>query len=191
MPGAPRRLRPHLRPFRRSPRRHQAYRRITWQGRKGILTYGAIVIGPGGLVPVSLNVTVNGSLFSMAGPPFGSFSHDVLKVNFQTIVDVLSEQGANVGAFQKTIAVTVDANYQFGIEMQVNTLTQASGVSASAFLDPYLFLDPELIAAGYSIETSPGFGNTLPSNVPLAPAFPLFLSGVALLGRTRRRKGSF
>ena len=67
-----------------------------------------------------------------------------------------------------TTSATVSSlfyNVDYLVEMNVFALAHPSG-TATAFLDPYLFLDPSLVALGYSIITSPGIGNSLASAVP-------------------------
>lgn len=160
---------------------------------QGNLFYSVEVAGPGGFVPINLNITAYGSLLSMAGPPFGSFSQARLYVNGETILDVNSDQGNNNGAFTVSMTIPVLANNRISVQMIAYALTQAASVSATTFLDPYFFLDPSLVSAGYSILTSAGIGNSLASAIPLPAAFPLLTTGLgmmSLLGWRRKRKNA-
>ncbi len=156
--------------------------------------YFAQVIAPVGAAPsnVNVNITVNGSLFSMAGPPFGSYSRDRLRITAITILDRDSNAGDENGAFSTSATISMPTGTPFVIDMFVRAFTQASSVSATTFLDPYLFLDPSLVAAGYSIVTSPGIGNSLAAETPIPAALPLFATGLGALGLLgwRRRKGA-
>jgi hypothetical protein len=79
--------------------------------------------------------------------------------------------------------------------MIAEAVTEDALVSANSFLDPYFFLDPSLVALGYSIITSPGIGNSLVSDsaTPLPAALPLFASGFGVIGPMmwRRKRKAF
>ena len=155
----------------------------------GNLFYYARVIGPGGIVPVNLNVDANAALFSMApNALFGSFSRDQLDVNGISLIDKVSDQGANTGAFSVSATISVFANQEFQVHMIARALTQDSSVSASAFIDPLFSLDPSLVALGYSIQTSPGIGNSIGNATPLPAAAPLFAAGLGVIGLLARRR---
>jgi MYXO-CTERM domain-containing protein len=158
------------------------------------LYYFAEVVGPGGLVPVNVNVIANGSLSSMGkNTLFGSFSRDQLNVNNNIIVDQISDMGSNTGAFSTSVTMSLVANQEFLVEMIARAFTQDSSVSATAFLDPLFSLDPSLVNLGYSILTSPGIDNSPVSATPVPAPLPFFAAGLGLmglLGRRRKRKVS-
>jgi hypothetical protein len=154
----------------------------------GDLDYFVQVFAPGGLVvPTGVNVIANGSLFSV----IGATSTDVLNVNGAKIVNATSIGGNNNVAFTTSATVSsVFTNTDFLVEMSVFALTGPSG-TATTFLDPYFFLDQNLVDLGYSIITSPGIGNSPASATPLPAALPLFATGLGslgLLGWRRKKK---
>jgi hypothetical protein len=151
------------------------------------LNYYFAISGPASLDPTaSVNVFASGSLFSDSGT---MTSTDFLRVAGATIVNATSVGGNNNGAF--TTSATVSSlfyNVDYLVEMNVFALAHPSG-TATAFLDPYLFLDPSLVALGYSIITSPGIGNSLASAVPEPSTWAMMILGFAGIGfMTYRRK---
>jgi hypothetical protein len=157
----------------------------------GDLNYFVQVFAPGGIVvPTSVNVTANGSLFSV----IGATSTDVLNVNGAKIVNATSIGGNNNVAFTTSATISsVFTNRDFLVEMSVFALAQGPSMTATTFLDPYFFLDQNLVDLGYSIITSPGIGNSLASATPLPAALPLFATGLGslgLLGWRRKKKAT-
>jgi hypothetical protein len=160
---------------------------------QGLFQYFGIVDAPGGAVlDTTVNVTSTGSLFSEAGVvSFGSNALAKLSVFGTTLINRVSDQGADTGSFSTTQVVPVKTNLQFAVEMQVRAWTFEPGMSATAILDPYFSLDQNLIDLGYTLRFSDGAGNSLAVNeVPLPAAFPLFVTGlgvIGLLGWRRKR----
>lgn len=155
----------------------------------GDLNYFAQVFAPGGIVvPTSLNITANASLFSVSG----ATSTDLLRVNGANIVNATSVGGNNNVAFTTSATISsVFTNTEFLVEMSVFALAPGSSNTATTFLDPYFFLDQNLVDLGYSIIVSPGIGNSLASATPLPAALPLFATGLGslgLLGWRRKKK---
>lgn len=142
---------------------------------------------------VSVNVFANGSLFTDSGP---MTSVDYLTVNGATIVNATSSGGINNGAFTTSATVSsLFANTPYLVYMNVVALAHPSG-TATAFLDPYLFLDPSLVAQGYSIITSDGIGNNLSVNsaVPEPSTWAMLLVGFAatrFMAYRRKSKPAF
>jgi hypothetical protein len=147
---------------------------------KTSLNYYFEISGPASLGPTaSVNVLATGSLFTDIGT---MQSTDFLRVAGATIVNATSIGGSNIGAF--TTSATVSSlfyNVDYLVEMNVFALAHPSG-TATAFLDPYLFLDPSLVALGYSIITSPGIGNSLASAVPEPSTWAMMILGFAGIG---------
>jgi hypothetical protein len=168
---------------------------------QGIFRYFGEVTAPGGAVaPTTVNVVANASLFSEAGVTNdGSDARFRLDV-FGTLVFPLtfSDQGGNNGTFTTTMTVPVNTNQTFYVEMLVRAWTFEPGVSATAFLDPFFFLDQSLVDLGYALRFSDGMGNSLvspgdPASVPVPAALPLFATGlgvVAFLARRRRHRAA-
>lgn len=151
------------------------------------LNYYFEIFGPASLDPTaSVNVLASGSLFTDIGT---MQSTDFLRVAGSTVVNVTSIGGSNNGAFTRSATLSgLSYNVDYLIEMNVFALAHPSG-TATAFLDPYLFLDPSLVALGYSIITSPGIGNSLASDVPEPSTWAMMILGFAGIGyMTYRRR---
>ena len=82
------------------------------------------------------------------------------------------------------------------VELSVAASTSAgAGISAlaTAFVDPYIFIDPAWLAdhPGYSVAVSAGIGNAAPgvAAIPEPQTYAMMLAGLGLLGfAVRRRK---
>lgn len=156
----------------------------------GNLDYWFAISGPVSDQTASVNVSANWSLFSSSGATMQST--DFMRVNGATIVNASSFGGDNNGAFTTSTAVSgLFYNHDYLIEMNVTALVHPVG-TATAFLDPYLFLDPSLVAQGYSIVTSDGIGNSLTVNaVPESSTWAMMILGFFGLGfMAYRRKNS-
>jgi hypothetical protein len=146
------------------------------------LYYYFDISGPGVIPGASVNIIANGSLHS----DIGATSTDFLRVAGATIVNATSVGGNNNGAFTTSATVSsLFTNVDYLIEMTVFAIAHPSG-TAITFLDPYFFLDQNLVDLGYSISTSPGIGNS--AATPLPAALPLFATGLVGLGWLARRR---
>lgn len=163
---------------------------------QGIFRYFGEVTAPGGAVaPTTVNVIGNASLFSQPGVTSdGSDARFRLDV-FGTLVFPLtfSVEGANNGTFAAAMTVPVNTNQTFYVEMLVRAWTFEPGVTATAFLDPYFFLDQSLVDLGYALRFSDGMGNSLaspgePGSVPVPAALPLFATGLGIVAFLARRR---
>jgi hypothetical protein len=156
----------------------------------GSLFYYFAISGPASTALASVNVFANGSLFSDSGATMQST--DFLRVAGTTIVNASSFGGTNNGAFTASTTLSgLSYNVDYAIEMNALALVHPAG-TASAFLDPYLFLDPDLLAQGYSIITSDGIGNnpTVSSAVPEPSTWAMMIFGFAGLGFIAYRRKS-
>jgi hypothetical protein len=154
----------------------------------GSLNYFFEISGPASN-SLSVNVFANGSLFSDSGT---MQSTDFLRVAATTIVNTTSVGGNNNGAFTRSATLSgLSYNVDYLVEMNVTALAHPSG-TATTFLDPYLFLDPSLVALGYSIITSDGIGNNLTVNaaVPEPSTWAMMLLGFAGIGFMAYRRTS-
>jgi hypothetical protein len=151
------------------------------------LNYWFQISGPASSGTGSVNVSATGSLFSDTFSPSGSLviqSTDLLRVNGATIVNTTSTGGNHNGAFTANGTVSsLFFNVNYFIEMNVTALAQLSG-TATTFLDPYLSLDPDLMAQGYTILVSDGIGNTPTVNaaVPEPSTWAMMILGFAGVG---------
>ena len=156
----------------------------------GYLWYYFAISGPASN-SLSVNVLANGSLSSDVGTTSSTMqSTDFLRVAGTTIVNATSLNGSNNGAFSTSQTLTgLSYDQPYFIEMNVTAIAHPSG-TATAFLDPYLSLDPSLVAQGYSIITSEGIGNssTVNSAVPEPSTWAMMILGFAGVGFTARRK---
>jgi hypothetical protein len=87
--------------------------------------------------------------------------------DFTGLIDVYS---GRVAAISVSIALRSISSIQGGIS------------SASAYIDPYIYIDPTwaLTHPGYSVSVSNGFGNT--AAVPEAETYAMMLAGLGLVG---------
>jgi len=162
-------------------------------GAQGNLSYAIMVSGPSGAVPVSLKVTAFGSLFSvpgsnLAGSSIGSGSRARLNVDNQLLLDLISDQGLQNGAFSMTNTITVTTNAIIGVQMIAYALTQGIQQTAVTYIDPLFSLDLDLITAGYTIITSAGIGNVAPNPIPLPASLPTLFGALGVLGWLARRR---
>ena len=78
---------------------------------------------------------------------------------------------------------SLSTNFEYTVELDADSdaSTNLGAQSASAFIDPFFFVDPSFPdAQQYSILTSPGIGNIAP--VPEPPTWMMLLTGMAGLG---------
>jgi hypothetical protein len=94
--------------------------------------------------------------------------------------------GFNASAFtlQGGIFATVGQVYEVKMSAGISVEAAEQGpINASAYIDPYLFIDPATPNADeYSIVTSSGIGNALPGAVPEASTWAMILAGFVGLG---------
>jgi hypothetical protein len=96
----------------------------------------------------------------------------------------------NSFTLQGGIYATTDQNYE--VKMSASVVVEATDqgpATMNAYIDPHLFIDPSTPNADqYSIVTSLGIGNALPSSVPEPSTWAMMLVGFAGLGFGARRR---
>ena len=169
----------------------------------GQLIYYIEVSGPTGTV--LLDFTGLGSVASTTIP--GDFSSDIqLSVGGSLIAYIGSTDGVasvlgtspgvaagfNPNGFTISDSLSVAANSAIEVILFTEASAKEGAGSASAFLDPFFFVDPSTPNANeYSIITD-GIGNS-PATTPIPAALPLFATGLGalgLLGWRRKRKAA-
>lgn len=181
-------------------------------GSSGFIGYQFSIVGPAGAVPVA--ITFNGSeaisgyfpfystqvsVQAAVGTVFGtgpSFSDSYL-VEYQGFgeygVHTLNGVSTPItdDSFNATDSAELTANTVYGVALQMYVDINGKG-SASAYVDPLIQIAPGFAnASEYSIELSPGIGNSAVAAVPSPPTYMLMLVGLgALFIVPRRRKAS-
>lgn len=93
--------------------------------------------------------------------------------------------------FSGQVGMLIQAGYGIGtgtVYMDAGTIAYSGG-SATATIDPYVYIDPSWLAShpGYTLEVTAGVGNDLLPSVPEPDTFALLLTGCAALGFANRR----
>jgi hypothetical protein len=140
---------------------------------------------------VDVRLLVSGSLSASAT---GSDANGGASLTVETFIDLASAgvQTGGVTSWSGTLSVEYDSQYPDTsnlVHIEVSAQNGGSDGGASAFADPYIYVDPsDPNAANYSVVVSQGVGNTA-SNTPEPGT--LVLVGVALGGvfLFRRRRG--
>lgn len=160
----------------------------------GTMDYYFSIVGPAGTFIPTIVKFNGGASVSQISSNIGASSHfSIAGTNFADVYDV------SVGASNSSIHTTtggiatpfVGSNYSdtgpysirandfLHVRISVTAVVFGTG-TASAFIDPYILIDPSFANSGlYSIVLSEGIGNDV-SAVPIPAALPLF--GTALLG---------
>ena len=180
-------------------------------GSTGEMGYEFSIVGPSGLVPVTISfrggdtisgnfpyynteVSVQAGVGTVVGTgPSFSDAYSVAYANFtqfgsHTLNGVTTPITANL--FNTTDSVNLTANAVYSVGLQMTVLLVGGIGSASAYVDPLIQIAPGFAnASQYSIELSPGIGNSV-SAVPFPASAWLMLSGlvgVGVMARKRRR----
>lgn len=160
---------------------------------EGAIYYFFYIIAPNGTTPAtSVPVILNGQSTLSSGPGFGSAAVSAALsgiVGYQAVCSIVSQETGSCGihsyqlsgSFNPVTANSGDYSGQISIS---STAVSGSGAgTASAYIDPYIAIDPSFLAAnpGYTITVSDGFSNIAPvsSTVPEPTTFSL--GGAALL----------
>lgn len=169
------------------------------------LTYYIEILGPS--TQVTLDVLATGGLTPTTGP-LGVDTQLVVDVgttvvgNVSISGDTLTYSGSGIQpgfspssfTMQTTIAAFTNSPIEVGISGAIYIEAENQGpVSASVYVDPYFSIDPSTPNADlYSIITSPGIGNALPSAVPEPSTWAMMLlgfAGLSFVGYRHSRKG--
>jgi len=97
--------------------------------------------------------------------------------------------GCGHGTFGGTILVKSNYEYPVYLYLDIGAFAQdVDSTSASASIDPYLYIDPTWAAdhPGYSLSVF-GVGNSVPA-VPEPETYAMMLAGLGLLGMMARRR---
>ena len=133
-------------------------------------------------IDVLINTTINGDAFALGEITVAGT--DVSRVNGGSFLGKISLNLAPGGTYEVDLTAGASAIGQN---------------SASAFVDPHIFIDSPTLALLYSIVLPDGVGNDLPPGfggptpaVPLPATLPLFASGLGALGLLgwRRKKAT-
>jgi hypothetical protein len=154
--------------------------------------YDVILNGPAGTQPVYLSGSISGtaSTFENTTPPvYQEMASSSITISASGI-DVFSESGVtsdshtapyDIQINAQPVDLTAGRSYLVDLLASINlngTISPESSATASgsAAVDPTLTLDPAEIAAGYSLEFSPGV-----SEVPEPGDWALFVGGIGML----------
>jgi len=157
------------------------------------LDYTIEIVGPSGMVPLVAKASgdTNSTYASSSAVDLSLLlpGNDVV---FEAASLFGQAEGGFQSSFQASNTYQTAANQPIGVMMlaSAGADTNASGnaASASAFVDPYFYIDPSFVnASAYSIEISPGIGN-MPSGVPEPSTWVMMLFGFAGLGLAGYRK---
>lgn len=162
-----------------------------------IFNYSMEVVGGPNFGSVPINVISNAT--TTGSPPYAAGSADltVSANNGGTIaLNETAISGTNQSSWHLSESMSVETGTIYNIHMEVFAGSDPSSglLSASASIDPYFFLDPSLVADGYSLAFSPGVGNGPVTATPVPAALPLFATGLSALGlfgwRRKRKKAA-
>jgi hypothetical protein len=156
------------------------------------LIYNVFVIGPAAPNGVKLDFIANETL---SATTFGQAITYLSVQGLPAIQHVI--QGGNISySITSSVTVQLDQAVEVNIAATVGAGEGPGGppASATAFVDPYFFVDPSVLNADqYSIITSDGIGNSPIAATPLPAALPLFATGLGVmgwLGGRRKRKNN-
>jgi hypothetical protein len=147
------------------------------------LIYDVEIIGPAGFVP--LDITSHSSLSSTAGVGEAS-TNAQLAVGGNLLLNAASISGGGALGFStenNTLLEYAGQPIQIIMFVEASAEGPSAANSATAFLDPYFFVDPNFPNVGlYSVITSPGIGNSPDSAIPEPPSLLVIFAGLASLG---------
>lgn len=169
----------------------------------GLLTYALEIVGPPGVVPVSIDVSGAASGAAGAGASFAVQSRwDLFEAGTSLAGDTV-QSGQLTGnfdqSFNRTVNLLLTANQIYSVFMLADAAAaatlQGSDASASAFIDPTFSFGPGVDPLLYSFSFSAGIGNEVATPVPEPSALVLLGMGLVAaskagwISRVNRRGG--
>lgn len=168
---------------------------------RAVSDYTVTVSGPGGptiIVPIDIAASGSASASSASSADAGSASS--IAVNSSGLPGAFACAGADMtrvcnsssfgGVFVYNTFV-IGGVGSFTVDLTTDAFADSLGGTASASLDPYIYIDPTFLASnpGYSLTFSDGVANTPPSSpVPEPSTFLLLGSSILATAGTLRRR---
>jgi hypothetical protein len=161
-------------------------------GVEGTTTYDFTVTGgaTGDIVPIDIDASVDATASNAY-----AFSRLIVTTGGDNYFaqESVAENPICDGTCSHTFDGTLHLNAKVGLddsvymEIEVETRYDNDVQSATASVDPYIYIDPTFArASDYGIEVSPDVGNTPVSTVPEPGTWGLMLTGFGILGSTLR-----
>jgi hypothetical protein len=143
--------------------------------------------------------------FEVSGPgtdPIPLLAHIVLMTDSVASLSLASLNISSYAGISEGLSAPPGFTYHFSFDQIVPFRAVAGDINfvdmgiftegvASAYADPYIFIDPAFAAAhpGYSLSFSAGVGNMLAGAVPEPASWIMMLAGFGLVGAVARRRG--
>jgi hypothetical protein len=154
------------------------------------MTYSFVINGPSGSVGVDFSAQVGGSVTGATQGPLDS----IIIVGVQSENTVYSLTDPITGPQKQSISqqLTLSTGVQYIVQLEaaaaVENCCSAFPVTASAFIDPIIAIDPSTPeASSYSLSFSSNLTPTLGAPAPEASTWALLLVGFGGLALMRRR----
>jgi hypothetical protein len=162
-------------------------------GASATLYYSFEIAGPDGNVPTTISAT-GSTAYDAAG---GAGSEGIAFLSITSPSGLLVSDSACAGndptACPPSEGSTIALNQYYAVYLSIaadadvyqSAAYTSSQASASAYIDPYIMIDPGY-AAAYSLYVTPGIGNA--SAAPEPAAWAMMLSGFGVIGGAMRRR---
>jgi hypothetical protein len=165
-----------------------------------LLDYALEIEGPPGAVPVLIDVEGGASGVANAGASFAVESRWDLLFGGSSLAGDDIRSGQLIGSFgqgfSRTVSLTLAANQLYTLFMLADAFSAAtlegSRAHAHAFVDPVFSFGPGVDPLVYSLNFSPGIGNSpVSAAVPEPASIALFGAVLLALALLRRRSGQY